>query len=73
MHKTKTDSDMENRLVFAKGERGENGMDWEFGVHGGKLLHLEWINNKVLPYSIGNYSQPLGIDNERRKQKKGND
>ena len=27
---------------------GEGGMDWEFGVSRGKLLHLEWINNKVL-------------------------
>ena len=29
-------------------------MDWEFGVGRCKLLHLEWINNKVLLYSTGN-------------------
>ena len=32
-------------------------MDWEFGVGRYKLLHLGWINNKVLLYSIGNYIQ----------------
>ena len=25
-------------------------MDWEFGVGRCKLLHLEWIDNKVLLY-----------------------
>ena len=28
-------------------------MDWEFGVGKCKLLHLEWINNKVLMYGTG--------------------
>ena len=32
-------------------------MDWEFGVGRCKLLHLEWLNNKVLLYSTGNYIQ----------------
>ena len=36
-------------------------MDWEFGVSRCKLLHLEWINNKVLLYSTGNYTQFPGI------------
>ena len=36
-------TDIENRLVVAKGERGGSGMDWEFGVSKGKLLHLKWI------------------------------
>ena len=31
------------------------GMDWEFVVGRSKLLHLEWINNKVLMYSTENY------------------
>jgi len=30
-------------------------MDWEFGVSRCKLLHIEWINNKALLYSTGNY------------------
>ena len=32
-------------------------MDWELEVVRYKLLHLGWINNKVLLYSIGNYIQ----------------
>ena len=35
----------------------EGGLDWEFGVSRCKLLYIEWINNKVLLYSIGNYIQ----------------
>ena len=37
------------------GERGGSGMDLEFGVNRCKLLCLEWISNKILLYSIGNY------------------
>ena len=57
IHRTETDSDIVNRLVVAKGSGGGRGMDWEFGVGRCKLLHLEWINNKVLMYSTGNYIQ----------------
>ena len=32
IHKTETDSDIENRLVVAVGEWGGSGMDWEFGA-----------------------------------------
>ena len=32
-------------------------MNWEFGINKCKLLNTEWINNKVLLYSTGNYSQ----------------
>ena len=39
-----------------------SGMDWEFSINRCKLLHLEWIDNKVLLYSIGNYIQSLVID-----------
>lgn len=48
--KTATDSDMVNRFVTAKGGGGGNwgGMDWDFGVSGCKLLHIKWINDKVL-------------------------
>uniref|UniRef100_A0A8D1C830 DUF1725 domain-containing protein n=1 Tax=Sus scrofa TaxID=9823 RepID=A0A8D1C830_PIG len=34
---------------------GESGMDWDFGVNRCKLLPLEWISNKILLYSTGNY------------------
>ena len=33
------------------------GMDQEFGVSRSKLLYTEWISNKVLQYSTGNYIQ----------------
>ena len=36
---------------------GGGGMDWEFGMSRCKLLSIERINNKVLLYSTGNYSQ----------------
>ena len=32
-------------------------MAWEFGTDRCNLLYTEWINNKVLLYSTGNYSQ----------------
>ena len=44
-------------LVFAKGEGVGGGVEWEFGISRCKLLHIEWINNKVLLYSTENYTQ----------------
>ena len=49
-----------------RGGEGGSGMDREFGVSRCKLLHLEWIDNKVLLYSTGNYSQSLGIEHDGR-------
>ena len=37
--------------------RGRDGVDWAFGISRGKLLYLEWIKNKVLLCSTGNYIQ----------------
>ena len=37
-------------------------MEWEFGFSRSKLLYIEWINNKVLLYSTGNYIQYIVID-----------
>ena len=50
-----------NRLVVAKGRGG--GMDWECGISRRKLVYIEWINNKVLLYSTGNYIQYPVIKN----------
>ena len=44
------------------GGGGMGVMDWEYGVSRHKLLYIEWINNKVLLYSTGNYIQYPGID-----------
>ena len=45
----------DNKLVVAKGEEDGRGMDWEFGARRCKLLHIAWINNKVLLYSTGKW------------------
>ena len=42
-------------------------MHWEFGVRRYKLLDLEWINNKVLLYSTGNYTQSPGKNHNRKE------
>ena len=44
-------TNIDDRLVVAKGEGGGRGMYLEFEVSRCKLLHLEWINNKVLLHS----------------------
>ena len=44
----------EQTCGFQGGEEG-SGMDWEFGASRCKLLHLKWISNEILLYSIGNY------------------
>ena len=41
-------SNIENRLVVAKGDRGGSGMDQKFGVSRYKLLHSEWMGNEVI-------------------------
>ena len=52
---------------------GDEGKDWECGISRCKLLYIEWINNKVLLYSPGNYIQyPLltTVGKEYLKKKK---
>ena len=39
------------------GGAGGGGIDWEFGISRCQLLNIEWINNKVLLCSTGNYIQ----------------
>ena len=38
------------------------GWAWQFGISMCKLLFIEWINNKVLLYSKGNYIQHQAIN-----------
>ena len=45
-------------------------MDWEFEIRRCKLLHLEWINNKVLLYSTGSYIQFPVINYNRKEYEK---
>ena len=40
-----------------QGEDAGGRMEWEVGVSRCDLLYIEWINNKVLLCSTGNYMQ----------------
>ena len=65
------DADVENRLVVAKGEGFGGGKDWEFGISRSTLVHIGWINNKVLLYSTGNstlYSVMAYMGKESKKE-----
>jgi len=45
-------------ICDCQGRKGRGGrMDWEFGISRCKLLHIEWVSNRVLLCSIGNYIQ----------------
>ena len=46
------------------------GMDWEFGISRCKLLYSEWIDNKVLLYSTGNYIQHPMINHNGKEYEK---
>ena len=59
-------TDMENMLVVAKEKGRGSGMDPDFGDDRFQLLQLEWIDNEVLQYSIGNYVQSLGTEHDGR-------
>ena len=43
--------------MVAKEGGGGGRLDWEFRISRCKLLYIEWISNKVLLYSTGNYIQ----------------
>ena len=55
--------------MIAKGVAG--GMAWEFVISRCKILYIEWINNKVLLYSTGNYIQYSVINHNGREYEKG--
>ena len=54
IYETETDS-----LIKRTDMVGEGEMDWVSGVGRCKLLHSEWISNRVLKYSTKNYTQYL--------------
>ena len=45
-------------------------MEWEIGVNRCKLLYIEWINNKVLLYSKGDYIQNPVINHNGKEYEK---
>ena len=57
--------------MVATGKGVGGGVDWKFVISIYKLLYIEWINNKVLLYSIGNYIQyPVIINHNGREYEK---
>ena len=63
-------SDVENRLVFAKGEGRVRGMDWEFGISRRKLLYTEQLNNEVLLYGTEHSIQYHVINDNGKNMEK---
>ena len=57
-------TDIENRLVVAK---GEGGMDWSWRLADTNLLYTGWINNKALLYSTENYIQYAMINHNGKE------
>ena len=57
-------------LWLPRGRESRGGMEWEFGISGCKLLHIEWINNKVLLYSTGHYIQYPVINHNGKEYEK---
>ena len=57
--------------MVAKGEGSGGGMEWEFGISRCKLF-IEWIKNKVLIYSTGNYVQYPVINHNGKEYKNEN-
>ena len=53
-------TDIENKFMVTKGERGEGGINQEFRINRYTLLYIKQIN-KVLPYNTGKYIQYLII------------
>ena len=60
--------DTENRLNLAKRKCVGGAMDWKVGISRCNLLYIEWINNKVLLYSTGNYIQYPMINHSGKKK-----
>ena len=46
------------------------GMGWDLGVSRCKLLHIEWMDKKVLLYSSGNSIHCPGINHNGKEYKK---
>ena len=71
IYETGTDSQTQRTGLWLPSGRGdEGGMDWEFGVSRCKLVYVEWMNNKVLLYSTGNYIQYPVINHNGKEYKK---
>ena len=61
-------TDTENGFVVASGQRRRERDGLGIGVSRCKLLYRKWINNKVLLYITGNYTQYPMINYNRKEQ-----
>ena len=57
-------------VANGEGERDGGGKDWELGISRCTLLYTEWINNKVLLYSTGNYIRNPVINHKGKEYEK---
>ena len=57
IYKRETDSQMKRTALWLPRQGGRVGMDWDCEISRGKLFSIGWMNNKVLPFSTGNYIQ----------------
>ena len=57
-------------LGLPRGKENGDGKDWEFGISRCKLLHIEWVSNKVLLYSKRNYIQYPVINHNGKEYEK---
>ena len=69
MKQKQTHRDREQTCVYL-GERRSEKDSQEFGVSRSKLLHMRWINNKVLLYSPGTCIQYPVINHHGREYEK---
>ena len=69
---TETDSQTQRADVWLpRGKGAGGGIEWElFGTSRCKLLCIEWIDNKVLLYSTGNYIQYPVINHNGKEYEK---
>ena len=70
MEKVRGQGEMSFNSTLETQPGGQGEKDWEFGISRCKLLCIEWINNKVLLYSTGNYIQYLVINHNRKEYEK---
>ena len=70
IYDTETDSQAQTTDLWLPRGRGRGGKGWEFVVGRCKLLYIEWINNKVLMCSTGNYIQYPVINHNGKEYKK---
>ena len=70
IYETETKSGTFEQTGGCQGGLGGRGEDWEFWVSRCKLLCIEWINNKALLYSTGNYVQYPVISHNGKEYEK---